>query len=219
MKLAILGGSFNPLHIGHAMMADTAVRELGYDKVLFIPTGIPPHKEIKATVTSLQRMEMVRAFCNSVKDSPFELETCEINRKGVSYTIDTVNFLLEKYKNQLSQKPALLMGAEIAAEFYKWKESEKLGQLCHLVIFPRQPDFYSKDSSTFKNSALGRFKGDFEVAFDKENFNYPCTLLDSPLVTVSSTEIRLRIASGKSYRYLLPQAVYEYIESHNLYKI
>lgn len=215
MKIAILGGSFNPLHIGHAMMADTIIKEYAYDKVLFVPTYFPPHKEILEKISVEQRVEMVNRFCKSVPNDVFELETCEIERKGISYTVDTIKFIIKKYKNELSQKPALLMGEEIAAEFEKWKEPKLISELAQITIFPRSE---TKNAENHKNKPVGNYKGDFNVHFDKEKFKYPFVFLDSPIVSVSSTEIRNRVAENKSFEYLVPKVVYEYIIENKLYK-
>ena len=218
MKIAILGGSFNPLHIGHAMLADVIVHELHYDKVLFVPTCNPPHKEITARVTTQQRVSMVRSFCDSVGDGKFELESCEIDRGGISYTVDTLTFIIEKYKNQLEGKPALLMGEEIAAEFSKWKEPDMVASMSDLIIVPRYPDIYGRITTIAKNRPTGQYLGDFNAHFDNQKFKYPHKYLDIPILTVSSTEIRARIASDKSYKYLVPKSIYEYIEKEQLYK-
>ncbi|MBQ7754001.1 MAG: nicotinate (nicotinamide) nucleotide adenylyltransferase [Treponema sp.] len=218
MKLAILGGSFNPLHIGHAMLADVIVRELMYDKVLFIPTFNPPHKEITAKIRTEQRVEMVRRFCESVGGGQFELDTCEVDRGGISYSVDTLNYIIDKYKGQLEGKPALLMGEEIAAEFSKWKQPEVVAEKSDLIIVPRYPDFYGKASSEGKNIPKGDYCGDFKAVFNRAKFKYPHRYLEIPILTVSSTEIRARVASNKSYKYLVPKVIYEYIEEEKLYR-
>ena len=217
MKLAILGGSFNPLHISHAMLAETAVTQLGYDKVLFIPTFVPPHKELSGGITAKQRLAMVKLFCESEGRGRFELETCEIDRGGVSYTYDTLCYLLEKYKGQLEGKPALLMGEEIAAQFSKWKNAEAVAQMADLIISPRYPDYYSSTHRSAVNKASGHYSGDFEVSFDVQKFGFPCRVLEEPMLPISSTEIRERAATGKSFRYLVPPAVFDYIIENKLY--
>lgn len=217
MKLAILGGSFNPLHISHAMLAETAVTQLGYDKVLFIPTYIPPHKELSGKVTTEQRLAMVRLFCESEGRGRFELETCEIDRGGVSYTYDTLCYLLEKYKGQLEGKPALLMGEEIAAQFSKWKNAAEVAKMADLIVSPRYPDYYSSTHRAAVNKAAGHYNGDFEVTFSAEKLGYPCRVLEEPMLPISSTEIRERAATGKSFRYLVPPAVFDYIIENKLY--
>ncbi len=221
MKIAVFGGSFNPLHIGHAMLADTIITELGYDKILFVPTFITPHKVLGGTVTSQQRLQMVQAFCASMPDGHFEAETCEFDRGGVSYTSDTLEFLTKKYEGQLDGKLAFVMGDEVAAEFDKWRNPQKVSDLADLIIVHRYPDIGALEKALYSNTQnkpSGDYKGDFAVKFDRENFAYPHIYIENPMLPVSSTEIRARIAAGKSFRYLVPPAVYEYIEKNELYR-
>ena len=229
MKLAVFGGTFNPLHIGHAMLADTIIKELGYDKVLFVPTCVSPHKVISSSVTVEHRLAMVRAFCESVPGGVFEVEPCEIERGGVSYTSDTLRFLTEKYKDKIDGKLAFIMGDEVAAEFEKWKNPQAIVELADLIVVHRYPDIKVLEKllsgagdddcqTVYENKPTGNYKGDFAVRFDLQNFQFPCTFIENPMLPVSSTDIRRRIDEGKSYRYLVPQAVYEYIEENGLYR-
>ena len=217
MKLAVFGGTFNPLHIGHAMLADTIITELGYDKILFVPTFITPHKKYTGNVTSEQRLEMVRTFCASEGNGHFETETCEFDRGGVSYTSDTLEYLTSKYKDQLDGKLAFVMGDEVAAEFDKWKNPEKVSALADLIIVHRYPDIGAIEQTLYKNTPSGDYKGDFAVQFDPDTFKYPHIYIENPMLPVSSTDIRGRISEGKSFRYLVPPAVYEYIKARGLY--
>lgn len=217
MKIAILGGSFNPLHNGHAMLADTIIKELGFDKVLFIPTCVPPHKELAGGTTTQQRLNIVKAFCDSEKSGCFELETCEIDRGGVSYTYDTLSYVQEKYKGQLEGKPALIMGEEIAAEFHKWKNADKVAEMSDLIIVPRYPDYFGHCVDAYKNKPSDHYKGDFNLKFERNKFLYTHRYLGIPMLPISSTEIRARIASGKSFKYLIPESVFNYIEKHGIY--
>ncbi len=210
----MLGGSFNPLHLGHAMLADTMVKEYGVDKVLFIPTNIPPHKIINAKVSTQDRLEMLKEFCKT--DEHFECEDCEIKRGGISYTVDTLEYLHKKYGE--NAQLCLLMGQEIASEFHKWKAPERIVDLATLYIVPRTNVCYSKLNNEIKNTPSGHYKGDFNMEFDKDTFEYPCVYLSSSMVQISSTEIRSRIENNQSYRYLVPQKVFEYIREHNLYR-
>lgn len=220
MKIAILGGSFNPLHVGHAMLAETVIKEMGYDKVLFVPACIPPHKEIKDGATTAQRLEMVKVFCMSEKSGCFELEPCEVERGGVSYTYDTLLYICEKYKDLLTAKPGLIMGEEIAAEFNKWKNPEGIVELADLIIVPRKQDYLpaKAEVQNHKNKPTGLYNGDFNTVFNKEAFAWPCRVLSEAMLSVSSTEIRTRIAEGKSFKYLVPPAVFDYIENDGLYR-
>ena len=144
MKVAVFGGTFNPLHVGHAMLADTIVKELGYDKVLFVPTFVPPHKDASKIVDAKHRMAMISRFCESEGDGHFELESCEIDRGGISYTSDTLEFLTKKYEGKLSSKLAFVMGDEVAAEFHKWRNPQRISELADLLnahsgFFLREP--------------------------------------------------------------------------------
>lgn len=212
MKIAVLGGSFNPLHIGHAMLGDTAVKELGYDKVLFVPAFIPPHKRINDGFSPEQRLEHVHLFCQREGNGHFAAEDCEINRKGISYSVDTIKFIAEKYKDVIDGKPGVIMGEEVAAEFCHWKRPDEIAKLADFIIVPRRQDIVSRELSSSRNSPAGYFKADFESSFNADEFGYDYTMIKYPVVSVSSTEIRTRIACGRSYRYLVPHSVFEYIE-------
>lgn len=217
MRLAIIGGSFNPLHIGHAMLADTMIKERRYDKILFIPTCVPPHKQLSGGITTEQRVGMVKAFCESVPGNVFECETCEIDRGGVSYTVDTLEYIVKKYDGELEGKPALLMGSEMASEFYKWYKPQRIVELADITIVPRYPDILN-NSGKYKNKPSGAYAGDFKTEFDKDKFGFDFVLLEDPMVPVSSTQIRTRVSEGKSFEYLVPAAVYKYIVNNQLYK-
>ena len=217
MKVAVFGGTFNPLHVGHAMLADTIVKELGYDKVLFVPTYAPPHKEFSKIVDAKHRMEMISRFCQSEGNGHFELESCEVDRGGISYTSDTLEYLTKKYEGRLTEKLAFVMGDEVAAEFHKWRNPDRISELADLLIVHRYPDVKALESSLYDNKPTGDYKGDFSVKFDLKTFGYPCKYIESPMLPVSSTDIRRRIAEGKSFRYLVPPAVFDYIIENKLY--
>ena len=123
MKIAVLGGSFNPVHKGHLLLADSVCTQLGYDKLLFIPVSAPPHKIIKNAASSFDRLKMLQLACED--DFRFAVDSCEIDRGGISYTWDTVCFLEHKYAEQLSAKIGLIVGQDLAAEFSKWKNAAK----------------------------------------------------------------------------------------------
>ena len=161
MKVAVFGGTFNPLHVGHAMLADTIIKELGYDKVLFVPTYAPPHKDVSKIVDAKHRMEMISRFCASEGEGHFELEPCEVERGGISYTSDTLEYLTKKYEGKISKKLAFVMGDEVAAEFGKWRNPQKVSDLADLIIVHRYPDVKAMESSMYENKPTGDYKGDF----------------------------------------------------------
>jgi nicotinate (nicotinamide) nucleotide adenylyltransferase len=214
VKIALLGGTFNPLHIGHAMLAETAVKELGYDTVLIIPAFIPPHKIPSGSVSAEDRLGMVRAFCE--RSDAFTAEPCEITRRGVSYTYDTLEYVCGKYADVIEGKPAIIIGQETAAEFGKWYRAPDVARLADIVIACRGRTGNGGDEG-FKNEPSGTYTGDFAPGEAGAGFPYPCTMLDNPELPVSSTEIRARIAQGKSWRYLVPESVFQYIIERKLY--
>lgn len=218
MKIALLGGSFNPLHIGHCMLAETVIQELKYDKVLFVPVNVPPHKQLNDKVSAEDRFKMIECFCKSSAEKGkdyFIAEDCELKRGGVSYTYDTLCYVKEKY--QVTGKPAFIMGQETAAQFYKWHKAEQIAQMADLILARRHPDNNGIDTKAFENSPTGNYTNDFVDDDFEKNFKYEHIMLENPVLPISSTEIRSRIASGKGWRYLVPEAVFQYIIDHNLY--
>ncbi len=221
MKIAVLGGSFNPIHLGHAMLADIVLTEYGFDKILFVPTYIPPHKHINSEVLPEQRLEMVRLFCKSSclgGVQKFFAEDCEILRGGTSYTVDTLSYICKKYEDELNgSKPAFVMGQEVASQFYKWKEPEKISELADILIARRNSEKNKITAEITKNTPAGNYSEDFTDKEFLENFPYRHSFVENPDFPVSSTEIRTRIALVKSWRYLVPESVFQYIVSNNLY--
>ena len=228
MKIAILGGTFNPLHIGHCMLADSVLCDLKYDKILFVPANIPPHKMMNENVSAEDRFLMIDAFCKSAENygtERFCAEDCEIKRGGVSYTCDTLQYIIEKYGDKIDGKPALIMGQETAAQFYKWKNADEIAKSADLIIARRNSGFNGIDIRGFTNVPENGYSKDFDNEFSLKDFetqfnsHLSCryTMLENPLLPISSTEIRARISQGKSWRYLVPDAVYNYIAEHELW--
>jgi len=216
MKIAVLGGTFNPLHNGHVMLAETVCEKLGYDKVLFVPSFIPPHKIIMSGMTAEDRLEMVRGFCEKEGSGRFVCEDCEIKRGGVSYTVDTLAFITEKYRGLLEGKPAFILGEESAAEFHKWKNPEKIAELADLIIAHREEGKLSDVKTA--NTPSENYKGDFKVRFNPETFSFPYKKLENPVLVISSSEIRALVKSGDDWERLVPESVAEYIKKKNLYR-
>jgi nicotinate-nucleotide adenylyltransferase len=190
MKFAILGGSFNPIHMGHLALAESVLDQLDYDRIIFIPASFPPHKEKKFLISSNQRLKMVQLALQNRQN--MEVSDCEIMRDGPSFTIDTV---LSLYKSHSFQgKPGLIIGDDWIKGFSSWKEVDKLVTLVDLIMARRESD-----------------ESDCE-------FEYPCTFLDNTIVSISSTEIREKIMKGENIRPFVPSKVAEYIDIHGLYR-
>lgn len=215
MRLAILGGSFNPIHIGHLSLADEVRVELGYDKILFVPASVPPHKIMNDAVGGNDRLEMIRLACEN--NSSFCPESCELDRGGISYTYDTICFLEKKFEDELEGKIGIIMGQELAAEFYKWYKSSELSARADIIVARRHivPD--KSSAAAFRNTAEGPYTGGDTSDETLQDLSYPHKVLQNPLLPISSTEIRCRISEQGSWRYLVPQPVYHYIIQRNLY--
>lgn len=197
-KYGIFGGSFNPIHYGHLMICEYIKEEMGLDKVIFIPTGNPPHKEIG--VSAEDRYEMVRLAISPNPD--FEISDIETTRVNLSYTVDTIRELKKIYKEE---KLYFLIGLDSLFQLKTWKKIGDLSQEIEFVVALR-PGYIDKEE--INN----------EIDFLRENFGTRINLIKTPLYEISSTDLRERIHQGKSLRYLIPKKVLDYIEESGFYK-
>jgi len=191
MKIAILGGTFNPPHIGHLIIGERAHSVLKLDRVFFIPANIPP---IKGKFTEIGKHHRLKMTQLATKDNPhFTVLDWELKRGGVSYTIDTVNEIRAKLS---PTEIYLIMGWDQAQIFDKWKDHNKLVELCKLIVFTR-PGYESTLPAILKDN--GKML---------------------PLyIDISSSMIRDMLMRGESIRYLVPNAVISYIYKHKLYGV
>ncbi|MDU5185342.1 MAG: nicotinate-nucleotide adenylyltransferase [Peptoniphilus harei] len=197
-KYGIFGGSFNPIHYGHLMICEYIKEEMGLDKVIFIPTGNPPHKELE--LSAEDRYEMVNLAISPNPD--FEISDIETTRVKLSYTVDTIRELKEIYKEE---KLYFLIGLDSLFQLKTWKKIEDLSQEIEFVVALR-PGYI--DKKEINN----------EIDFLRENFGTKINLIKTPLYEISSTDLRDRIHEGKSLRYLIPKKVLDYIEESGFYK-
>jgi nicotinate-nucleotide adenylyltransferase len=196
VNIGVLGGTFDPIHIGHLVVAEEARIKFGLREVLFVPAGQPWLKLGRNITLAVHRVEMVR---RAIADNPqFKLCTLEVERAGPSYTVDTLTML----QKQLGSEASLffILGRDTLAELPLWKEPEKLVQLCRLVVAPR---LGSKDLKHLETAIPG--------LLDK------VIQLDMPVIGISSSGIRQRIAQGLSIRYLVPAEVEKYITEQKIY--
>ena len=193
MKIGIFGGSFNPIHNGHLFVAESILREFGLDRIFFIPAFVNPFKREQAQdVENRHRFEMVKLAVAG--HSSFQVEDFELRKEGPSYTIDT----LEYYSKQFPDAQwFLIMGGDSLASFPKWKDAERILELAEIVVYDREGSTHPKDF-------------DFKDRLNNSKIDLP--------IDISSTLIRSRIETEQSYRYLIPEMVYRYINLHSLYK-
>ena len=196
MRLAVLGGSYNPIHIGHLMLADAVALRYGYDTVAFVPAFLSPFKDGHSGCTAEDRLAMVKL---AIADNPaFYCEPCEIRRQGVSYTIDTLKFLKKKFP-QCEGKIGLIIGDDLLEGFSGWREAEYIPDYADIIVGNRIIDRYSTEQA----ASAGKV---------------PHLRVDNALLPVSSSGIRAAIQEKKSWRYLVPSGVYSYIKEHKLYE-
>jgi nicotinate-nucleotide adenylyltransferase len=198
VNVGVLGGTFDPIHIGHLVIAEEARTKLGLSEVLFVPAGQPWLKQDRDITPAVHRVEMVR---RAIADNPqFKLCTLEVDRPGPSYTVDTLTML----QNQLGSKASLffILGRDTLAELPLWKEPQEVMQLCKLVVPPR---IGARDLRHLEKAIPG--------LLDK------VIQLDMPVIGISSSEIRQRIARGLPIRYLVPPEVEEYITEQRIYPV
>lgn len=208
MRLALLGGSFNPIHNGHLALAEAVRLELGYDTILFVPAFISPFKQTKEhrgeAASNEHRVAMLSL---ALEDNPhFELELCELERTGVSYTIDTLRFLMDTYAGSIEGKIGLIIGSDLVAGFSAWKDADLIAQEAELII-ARRPDVHD----SVAEPRLG------SNPHDVLPFAYPHTSIYNIELAISSSMIRHALRDHKSIRYLVPEAVYKYINTYKVY--
>jgi nicotinate-nucleotide adenylyltransferase len=198
-KIGILGGTFNPIHIGHLIIAQDAMEQLGLDRVKFIPSATPPHKRYEGNATAAERLAMVRL---AIRGNPrFEVDDSEIRRGGTSYSVDT---LTELRQRDPQAQFYFIIGADSLCELHQWRDVERLVRLCRFVTVPRS-GFESRPVVDPKLDAATRRRLRQHV-------------LRGHACDIASRDIRARVARGGSIRYLVPDAVLRYIERHKLYR-
>lgn len=198
-RLGILGGTFDPPHIGHLWLATLALDALALDRVLFMPVAQPPHKAERTLSSATDRLLMTRL---AIGENPsFEVSGVEMERPGASYTIDSIEELQRSYGEQTTF--FLVMAADSLAQIDTWKEPDRLLSMLEWAVGPR-PGTALPD----RRALEVRFGG----AADRIH------LLDGPSLDVSSSVIRQRVASGLAIRYLVPAAVEDLILSRRLYR-
>jgi nicotinate-nucleotide adenylyltransferase len=197
-RIGIFGGTFDPPHLGHLILASEARSQLRLTRLLWVLTPNSPHKVGNSISDLSQRMEMVQCAIGDVPT--FELSTIEFERPAPQYTVDTLELLK-------GQNPAadliLLLGADSLRGLTTWRRPADLVTVCREIGVMRRP------SETVQ---LGTLEAVLPGIKNKVHF------VESPLLQISSREIRRRIVEGLPFRYFLPPAVYDYIQAHNLYR-
>ena len=198
-KIGVMGGTFDPIHIGHLILAEDAYVELGLTEVLFMPAGHPPHKVLgPGRATSEERTEMVRRAIEG--NDHFSLSLYEMRKEGLSYTYQTLEMLAN---NEKGIKLYFIMGADSLFEFKNWREPEKIASLCTIVAAGRP----------------GRGEEDLAACIEevRRDMGARIVRLNTPDIDISSTMLRKRASEGLTIRYYVPDKVAEYIKERGLY--
>lgn len=196
--LGIMGGTFDPIHLGHLAVAEQARDVLRLDAVVFMPAGRQPYKLDQEQLDPKKRLEMCRL---AVEDNPdFDVSPLEVERCGITYTIDTLKTLRAHYPDNV--KLYFIAGADSIATLADWKDARELSQLASFVGINRPGTKLAGDKAIKKSLHEAGFTVEF---------------IHAPSLDISSTDLRRRIAQGGSIRYLIPESVRQVIEAENLY--
>lgn len=191
VRIGVFGGTFDPPHLGHLIVAQDAWLALGLERVVFVPAASPPHKAHRVITPAALRLELLRAAVAG--DPRFEVSDLELRRAGPSYTVDTLRELRGAYPGASLY---FLMGVDQFRELHTWREPEEVARLARLVVIGR-----------------GGESGGLPATGD-----FPHLLLEATRIDLSATEIRARVAAGEPIRYLVPAAVEALIEREGLYR-
>lgn len=194
MEVGIFGGSFNPPHVAHLIVADLVRDQFGLGSIWWMPSAQPPHKAPEGLAAARHRLAMTRL---AVEDNPaFCVSDAEIRRGGTSYTVDTIRALQEAHPETAF---ALVIGSDSLHSFDQWHRPDEIAERVPLIVY-RRPGAGSSSAAA------------------AERFAHRVHYADAPLLEISGTAIRARRRRGRSVRYLTPPAVAAYMEEHGLYE-
>lgn len=199
MKVGILGGTFDPIHFGHLATAESVREIFALDEVLFIPSARPPHKVERHVTPDVHRLMMTYLATRS--NEKFTVSPMEFLRDGLSYTLDTMNALTEKFG--AAAELFFIIGADSMADLSKWYRARELVSKVHFIATKRP-------GVEVDLPALEKFFGEERMAHIHK--------VETPGLEISSTDIRERVRAGRSIKYLVPEVVEEYIAKERLYK-
>lgn len=200
-RVGIMGGTFNPIHIGHLIMAQAAYEQYQLDMVCFMPNKIPGHKEHAHLATEQERAEMISL---AIADNPhFALSTMEYDREGKTYTVDTLRILKEQHPDW---ELFFIMGADSLFHFSTWKEPEEILTMTQILVATRE---------NMNDVAI-----ESQIEFLRDLYgDAPISGIVSPDIQISSHDIRKRRRAGKSIQYMVSDSVFQYICEHKLYLV
>jgi nicotinate-nucleotide adenylyltransferase len=200
-RIGIIGGSFDPVHSGHMIIAQDAEERLELSEVIFIPASIPPHKKHLQQADATHRLSMLKHATET--DLRFSVSDIELQRGGISYTIDTLKELKADHQDS---ELFLIVGSDTLVELHTWHQIDELLEMCEIASFLRPGE-----------DALDLIEKKVNLS-DEHRERVLSNVIEAHRIGISSTEIRMRIAEGLSIRYLVPPEVEMYIYEHGLYQ-
>jgi nicotinate-nucleotide adenylyltransferase len=203
VRLGIFGGTFDPPHVGHLLAASDAFEHLALDRLFLVPAATQPLKATRGTAPAADRLAMVRLTVGS--DSRLEADPVEVDRNGLSYTVDTLREFSRRFP---SSEIFFLVGADVLSSFAQWRDPHTILELATLAVMRRADSGDSRDSGDSEGSVV-----EMDAGLARRAAFIPTRRID-----VSSTEIRDRVRSGRSIHGFVTDAVADYIGSHGLYR-
>lgn len=211
-RTGVFGGSFNPVHYGHLLLADEVLEQLRLDRILFVPASSPPHKPAAALAPAADRYAMVKLA--TVGHPRFEVSDLELRRPGPSYTVDTLEAL-----RAAGDELFLLLGSETFGDLLSWRAPRRIAELARLVVVPRA-------GSAFDSEGAAAQKVLREIGVERfarvEGPDLPARavlIVHATSLPLSSSELRRRAREGRSLAYRLPEPVVAYIRARRLYEV
>lgn len=198
-----MGGTFNPIHVGHLVTAAEALSQFKLDKVVFMPAGRPPHKADRETLPPEERYLM--SVIATAPNQSFEISRLEVDRKGPSYTIETVRELGSIHGPEVEL--SFITGADAVWEILTWKDAEMLAELCTFIAATR-PGYSLEKFKKLHISPPG----------EKRRGRPQVFIMEIPALSISSTDIRRRVKEGRTIDYLVPESVANYIYKSGFYR-
>jgi len=202
-RVGVMGGTFDPIHNGHLVTAQEALTQFGLDEIVFLPAGIPPHKEGGSVLPAEERFLMT--VIATASNSAFTVSRLEIERPGPTYTIDSLIALRAILGDETSVH--FITGADAVWEILTWKNYERLGEYCEFI------------AATRPGYSLERFMRSHMLNAEGKQHSYPAVhIMEVPALSISSSDIRQRIRESRAVRYLMPEGVVNYINKCEFYR-
>ena len=212
-RVAVLGGSFNPIHYGHLLLADEVLELLGLDRVLFVPAATPPHKPAAQLAPAADRFEMVRV---AIAGQPrFEVSDLELRRTGPSYTVDTLQELAAG-----GDALFLVIGSETFLDLLNWRQPRRVASLARLVVIPRAGSAFDPESAAAQKvlREIGVEGGFVHAGAAAALPPRGVVIVHATSLPLSASELRRRVREGRSLAFRMPPAAIDYVRAHGLYR-